>query len=274
MTDIGKSLERFRARLNASVRGRLLLRVVSEVGEIGVVDSAMTLAAQSFTSLVPVMIAIGTLGAMDPVSETLRSDYGLDLSGLDSVPDSSAAAFGVAGVLMLIAAATSYARALGRLYARIWSLPIVSFRQSWRWIAVIIVLACGAVSIGAARALDSGPVAEPILVGGAQFAVWLLVWTAVPALLVPRGIPVRARWTTGASTAVGLTGLQAGSIVVLPQVLNNAEQQFGFLGIVFTLIGWLFVYSAIVVVAATAIHALTQDDHKGGPGTWLRKAER
>jgi membrane protein len=37
---------------------------------------------------------------------------------------------------------------------------------------------------------------------------------------------------------------------------------------VFTLIGWLFVYSAIVVVAATIVQAFSEDD--GQPGMWLR----
>lgn len=270
MIDTRNLLDRIRARLRTTARGRAAVRVVFEVLEIGVVDRAMTLAAQSFTSLVPVMIAIGTLGAMDPVSEALRSDYGLDLAELDGATDESATAFGVVGVFMLVISATSYARALGRAYGRIWGLAVPSLRQGWRWIVVIIAVATGATAIGTARALGDVPVVGAGLMVSAQFAVWLLVWTAIPALLLPVGLPTRARWSTGALTALGLTALQVASVVALPRIMNSAEKQFGVLGMVFTMIGWLFVYSAIVVISATVVHALTQDVDDDAPGRWLR----
>lgn len=262
MVDVRNTVHCARARLRAAPRGRLIFRIVADVVDIGVVDRAMTLAAQAFTSLVPVMITIGTLGAMDPVSEALSADYGLDLTALDDGPtDSSAAAFGVVGVLMLVVSATSYARALGRIYGRIWSLPIPSFRQGWRWLLVIVAVASGSIAIGAARVFGDVPLVGPVLVFAAQFVVWLLVWTAVPTLLVPRGISPLARWSTGVLSAAGLTVLQIGSAAVLPRIMNSAERQFGFLGMVFALIGWLFVYSAIVVVAAIIVHAVARDIH-------------
>ena len=270
MIDTSNVLDRTRARLRTTAPGRAAVRVVFEVLEVGVVDRAMTLAAQSFTSLVPVMIAIGTLGAMDPVSDALRSDYGLDLSDLDGADEASATAFGVVGVFMLVISGTSYARALARSYGHIWSSAIPTYRQGWRWIVVIVAVAAGAMAIGAARALDDVPVVGSWLMAMAQFAIWLLVWTAIPALLLPLGLPARARWSTGALTALGLTVLQVASVAALPRIMNSAVKQFGVLGMVFTMIGWLFVYSAIVVVSATVVHALTQDDEADGPGRWLR----
>ncbi|MGK9274002.1 hypothetical protein KXR83_23670 [Williamsia muralis] len=270
MIDTRNVLDRARARLRTTARGRAAVRVVFEVLEIGVVDRAMTLAAQSFTSLVPVMIAIGTLGAMDPVSEALRSDYGLDLSELDGATEPSATAFGVVGVFMLVISGTSYARALARTYGQIWSSAIPTYRQGWRWIVVILAIAVGAMAIGAARALDDVPVVGPWLMVATQFAIWLLVWTAIPALLLPIGLPTRALWSTGALTALGLTGLQVASVVALPRIMNSAEKQFGVLGMVFTMIGWLFVYSAIAVISATVVHALTQDVDDDALGRWLR----
>ncbi|PVY30131.1 hypothetical protein [Williamsia muralis] len=270
MIDTRNVLDRTRARLRTTARGRAAVRVVIEVLEIGVVDRAMTLAAQSFTSLVPVMIAIGTLGAMDPVSEALRSDYGLDLSELDGATEASATAFGVVGVFMLVISGTSYARALARTYGQIWSSAIPTYRQGWRWIIVILAVAAGAMAIGAARTLDDVPVVGPWLMVATQFAIWLLVWTGIPALLLPAGLPTRARWSTGALTALGLTVLQVASVVALPRIMNSAEKQFGVLGMVFTMIGWLFVYSAIVVISATVVHALTQDVDDDAPGRWLR----
>lgn len=260
MADMRNAARRILEMLRATARGRLVVRVAYAVVEINVVDRAMTLSAQAFTSLVPVMMAIGTLGAMDSVAETLESDYGLDLRDMNGAPTSSAAAFGAVGVLMLVVSATSFARALGRIYGHIWSHPVVAYRQGWRWILVVIVLSIGAAAVGAARSLADVPSVGPVLVYSSQFALWFVVWTAVPTLLVRRGIPFRARWSTGVLTAAGLTALQMGSVIVLPRVMNSAEQQFGYLGMMFTLIGWLFVYMAIVVIAAVVVRSSTRQD--------------
>lgn len=268
MNQARRSIERGRVRLQETARGQLLFRAVSDVVEVGVVDRAMTLAAQAFTSLVPVMIAIGTLGAMDPVSESLRSDYGLDLSDLDAAGDSSTTTFGVVGVLMLVVSATSYARALGRTYGHIWNVAHLRFRQGWRWVLVIIAIATGAVAIAAARELNSVPVVGHVLTWVVQFAIWAMVWTAVPGLLTGSGISARARWCSGIVTAAGLTALEIGSAVALPRIMQSAQSQFGLLGMVFTLIGWLFVFSAIVVVAATMVHSVAASE--GSCSTWLR----
>ncbi|MCJ0902793.1 hypothetical protein [Rhodococcus sp. ARC_M6] len=42
---------------------------------------------------------------------------------------------------MLIVSATSFARALGRMYARTWLVPATTFRQAWSWLAVVVVIA-------------------------------------------------------------------------------------------------------------------------------------
>lgn len=64
----------------------------------------------------------------------------MDLSGLETGTRPSAA-FGVVGVLMLIVSAASYARALGRMYARTWLVPTTAFRQAWRWLVVVVLIA-------------------------------------------------------------------------------------------------------------------------------------
>ena len=266
--DEARSLfDRGRARLQGMPRGQLIFDAVSDVVEVGVVDRAMTLAAQAFTSLVPVMIAIGTLGAMDPVSEALRTEYGLNLADLDASGDSSTTSFGVVGVLMLVISATSYARALGRTYGHIWAAPNLSFRQGWRWVVVIFATAFGAVAIAAARALTIVPVAGHVLTWIVQFVTWAVVWTAVLGLLTGSAVPPRARWCSGVATGAGLTALEIGSALALPRIMQSAQSQFGLLGMVFTIIGWLFVFSSIVVVAATVVRSVAASE--GTWSTWL-----
>ena len=39
-------------------------------------------------------------------------------------------------------------------------------------------------------------------------------------------------------------------------VLSNAEERFGTLGVVFSVIGWLFVYAWITVAAVVVVHTV------------------
>ncbi|ERB49910.1 hypothetical protein N806_01725 [Rhodococcus sp. P27] len=58
---------------------RLATDATIDVFEVGLVDSAMTLAAQAFTSLLPVMIAASTLEKLKPLADVARDDLGVQL---------------------------------------------------------------------------------------------------------------------------------------------------------------------------------------------------
>lgn len=55
---------------------RLATDATVDVFEVGLVDSAMTLAAQAFTSLLPVMIAASTLEKLKPLADAAKDDLG------------------------------------------------------------------------------------------------------------------------------------------------------------------------------------------------------
>ncbi len=101
-------------------------------------DRSMTLAAQSFTSVLPVAIVASSLGNHDAVTRGFFDQFGIDVDGVgvgvgvDAVglDDPSFAAFGIVGTLMVLIGGTSFARALGRMYGRIWKVPTLRF-TSW-----------------------------------------------------------------------------------------------------------------------------------------------
>ncbi|GAA3154201.1 hypothetical protein GCM10020255_034510 [Rhodococcus baikonurensis] len=136
---------------------RLATDATVDVFAVGLVDSAMTLAAQAFTSLLPVMIAASTLEKLKPLADAAKDDLGVQLPDAQIINTSTAAAFGIVGLLMLLISSTSYARALGRMYGRIWSVPTATLRQAWRWIAVVFVVATSVVGAALCRELNGVP---------------------------------------------------------------------------------------------------------------------
>lgn len=249
-------------------RRRLASRISLDILEVGLVDSAMTLAAQAFTSLLPVMIAASTFQRLQPLAATARDDLGIDLPPIGAASVGTAAAFGVLGLLMLLVSSTSYARALGRMYGRIWHVPIATLRQAWRWLAVVLVIATSVAAAVICHQLKTLPAAGRLLEFASTYAVGALAWTAVPMLLTANRMTTRMCIGSGLLTATGLSALHVASTLFLPRITHTSQDQFGLLGVMFTLISWLFIFSGIIVVASVIVSSVAKDD--GPLGIWLR----
>lgn len=264
-----KTCERLKVWATITPRRRLASRVGFDLVEVGLVDSAMTLAAQAFTSLLPVMIAASTFAELQPLSEAARKNLGVDTAPLALTNSGTATAFGVVGLLMLLISSTSYARALGRMYGRIWHVPIATLRQAWRWLAVVLVIGGSTAASVVCHTLNSVPVVGRLLEFTAVFSLWALAWTVVPLLLTANRMTTRMCIGSGLLTAAGLSAFHVASALVLPRIIETSRDQFGFLGVMFTLISWLFVFSAIVVTASTIVGSVAEDN--GPLGVWIRR---
>ncbi|MFC7451203.1 hypothetical protein [Rhodococcus daqingensis] len=266
-----------RGWLKRTSAGRTVARVIKGIIDIELADRSMTLAAQEFTSVLPVIIAVGTIGNLDAVGDTLYEQLGLDPSGLDlstitagSLESNTPtfATFGVIGMLMVILGGTSFARALGRLYGRVWNIPTLTIRGSWRWVAVLMAVASSIALLGVARNLAGIDWVGPPLAFGSELIIWFALWSAVPYLLTEGRLAGRVLWATAAMTAAGLALLRIAGRIYLPLAGESAQEKFGALGLVFTAITWMFVMSGVVVAAATTIKALALDE--GWIGRLLR----
>ncbi|MCP2294426.1 membrane protein [Nocardia amikacinitolerans] len=241
-------------------------RIVDGCVEIEIVDRSMTLAAQIFTSVLPVLIAGSFLPYWDLASLAINDQLGFDTTmlvsgvGTFTVTDPTFAAFGVVGLLMVVISALSFAKALARVYGKIWHVPSIGVRNAWRWLVVLLLVALSVVLIGAIRELTGlRYVGVPLAIAG-ELAIWMIVWTLSPYLLTMGKLSGRVLWMTGALTASGLTVVRAAGRLVLPRITETAYTRFGLLGPVFTSISWLFVLSAVVVGAATITKALALDE--------------
>ncbi|MFD6858035.1 hypothetical protein ACFWCF_11955 [Rhodococcus sp. NPDC060090] len=177
---------RVRAELNTHPAGRALERILLGLGRIELVDRSMTLAAQLFTSVLPVIMAASVLVDSAALRETLLDPFGVDPNSF--VQDgfevtSEAAAFGAVGLLMVLISGTSFARALGRVYGKIWATPVLRLSHAWRWCAVLLLVATSALATGLIHQLGS-----PILAVVAQ-----LVHVGVRVDGMPGAAHIRSR---------------------------------------------------------------------------------
>ncbi|MFC4605977.1 hypothetical protein [Rhodococcus kronopolitis] len=262
--------------------GRTVARTIQAIVDIELADRAMTLAAQEFISVLPVIIAVGTIGNLDPVAGTMTDQFGvnpyamgLTTATADAVSADSPtfATFGVFGLLMVILSGTSFARALGRLYGRVWDIPTLSIRRGWRWVAVLFAVAISVGLISGTRHLTGVNWFDVPLAFALELAIWFALWTAVPYLLTEGRLAGRLLWATAALTAVGLAVVRIAGRVYLPLAADSAQSKFGSLGLVFTTISWMFVLSGVIVGSAAIVKALALDEGivgrvlRGGPGS-------
>ena len=240
--------------------GRLALRVSRDLRDLEVVDRGMTLAAHAFTSILPILIVVGALRAtLDPQADAIFAEH-LGFSDataemLDkSLPPGARElrVIGVVGVVVLVIAATSFARALERSFQTIWRTPKVSIRFAWRWLVAIVAVVIGIALIVATRIIVHGGGALPVLEFIAEVAIWGALWWIAGWIVMNRRVSLRAL-LPGAVLA-GVAFAIAGQVarVVLPPILAEAALRFGILGVAFSYIGWLLVMSCILLIAATA----------------------
>ena len=277
---IGASLERLPARLRDPVEsvlsrwlGRTLIRTATASVRVGLFDRAMTIAAQFFTSVLPILILATTWAGKDE-AEAISNAMGMpeeSRSLIDQALSSSeTAAFGIVGTLFVLGSATSLSRALTRAFVAIWQVrrPKGSIGTAWRWLAVVLVLALALV-VG------------HTLSEQAKFLPPRAVWPVALSLLTDVGVAVFVPWVLLAGI-VGVRQLLPGALVFavvmlgvrpaadawLPRALETSAERYGPIGLAFTYLAWLYVVSFIFVAATILGQVLATD--RGRLGRWIR----
>src|SRR3954469_8035207 len=156
-------------------------------------DRAMTLAAQAFTSIFPVVI-VAFSGLPQPesawrggrVAQALALPAGTRSALSAAFPQEAeqATTFTMLSLLIVLLSATSFSRALTRMYAKAWSVRGPGWRSPWRWIAAVVAITACTVTLQALHRTAGGNAAA---VAGALLltcAVNTVLWTWVPSLLL------------------------------------------------------------------------------------------
>lgn len=245
--------------------GATMWRIVDGLIEVQLVDRSLALAAQIFTSVLPVIIAASVFSGWQTGTDTIKDQFGFDSQTLSVVGeadtgDPSFAAFGVVGLLMVLISGTSFARALGRVYGAVWQVPSIGPRDAWRWLATLVAVALSVALVGQTRVLGQIRYAGGPLALGGEILIWTLVWALAPYLLTKGVLRGRLLWVCAALTAIGLSVVHIAGRIALPRITLNAQRHFGSWGLAFTSVSWLFVMSIVIVGAATVIRGLALDE--------------
>jgi membrane protein len=255
------------ARLVDTWPGRVVEHGARALREIEILDRSMTLAAQAFTSLFPLLILVATLRPrQNQVGTALADSLGLNEQARASLeaalPAGGTAAntFGVIGALVVLISATSFSRALVRIYVRIWDAPPPpAVRGFWRLLAVLLGVVLLLVLLTTVRRVLSGVPLSSLVDAIVSFLLGCLLWTWTPWILLARQVPMRMLAPGGVLMAVCMIVLSVAGGIYLPRALSSATRQYGALGVSFTYVTWLFVIM-IALVGSTALGAVIARD--------------
>ena len=277
MTDLRRRVEPAVRLAQNGLPGRILGRLI----EVQFLDRMVILAAQAFSAILPLFIVVSTISPHpggDSPARVLAGKLGLgggEMSSLRAAvvpPPSARASIGVLGVVLALLTATSFARALQRSYQLAWRLPPVGLRAAWRPLALVVGLALYVELLFLFGRLVRGVPAGSVLEDLVTFAGAWALWTGAGWILLAGRVRPRLLAAGGLLTAVGFAMLRRLSAFYLPNLVTSNQQQFGLLGVAFTLFSWLST-CALVIVVATVIGAVLAED-PGRLGRFIRTPRR
>lgn len=253
-----------------SAPGRFALRVARDLSGLGLIDRGMTLAAHVFTSVLPILIIAGALrSSLEPDSRPIFAQHlGFDENTAEilqkSLPGGAQElrATGVIGLVLLVIAATSFARALERSLRAIWHTPAVSIRFAWRWLAAVAAVIIGLGVIVFARIMLAGEGPMPVIEFIAEVAVWSALWWLASWIVVSGRISLRELLPGSVLAGLGFAVAGLFGRAFLPPLLADSATRFGVLGMAFTYIGWLLVLACILLLAATIGRVVYLTSHR------------
>ena len=237
-------------------------------------DRAMTVAAQAFTSIFPILIMVAALLGSGP-SEQFAEAAELPPASRNLIEDAlrsgrGIGTFGVVGSIIVLVSATSLSRALARAYGAVWDLPRLStgLSMAWRWLATVVLLATFLVAnrlLGwLTDRLPFSDVTAAIILALADVGIAVLV----PWLLVNGLVPVRMLLPGGILFAVAMLFVRPAGHLYLPRALAASGERYGPIGLAFVYVSWLYALSFALLLAALLGQVIARDE--GVVGRFIR----
>ncbi|MFH9728240.1 YhjD/YihY/BrkB family envelope integrity protein [Streptomyces sp. NPDC017254] len=261
--------ERFR-RLRSSAEERLpvLSEVANRLLSGNLLDGGTRLAAQAFLAAVPLLFAVAAFAPQsvrEQLRDSLRAMFGLsgrsDVELQQVLGHSGDAELrettGAVGLVVALASATSFSRAMARVCERAWALPKSRTRVAvWRWLVWLLVLMIAVLLQGPLRdGFGAGLwVGVPVF-----FLVSTGIWMWTQHLLLVGRVPWRLLLPGGLLAAVATSVLSLTARLYMPNALNRALAEYGSLGLVLTMLSWLIVVCAALTFAFTIGAVLAQE---------------
>jgi membrane protein len=237
-----------------------LRRIVDELARIELLDRSLALGAQALLALIPLLMVVGAFMPADWGSELtsqVRQVIGVSNDVMQPVREAATSAGSAVqevswiSMVVALASASSFARALARTYCKVWGLPayhgVGAIRRSLLWIAGwVVTLQILAIAL---RAFSDVPMTRAVHLS-LQLGFNVLLWWWTAHLLLQGRVSWRALLPGAVVSAVLVVLLSLASRVFMPRYARVNLEQFGPLGLVFAIASWLVVFGGVLVLAA------------------------
>lgn len=244
----------------AAIKTRIMTGPASQVvrswGHVRPTESAFILAAHLFLSVFPLLLVMSLFvpNFVADIGSALRDRLGLKgdtqqaMGALIGGTQTSGHGWvTVLGLLMALVSATSFTRALQRVYERSWELPPLGLRGSWRGLVWLLGLFAYLETLAMSVRMTAGAsYIRPLLTVLFAFLLWW--WT--PYVLLGGRVRWRSLALTGLISAIVVAILGWVSSIYMPYVLSSNESKYGTIGVVFALESWLAVLCGALVLCA------------------------
>lgn len=247
--------------------GRVTLASARSFARLEIFDRSMTIAAQFFTSVFPLLIILSVSfgsGDSERFSEWLNlpPDTRKVVDDAVNTTDSTGSYF-LISVLIVLASGTSLSRAMSRAFANIWDLskPKSKVRSAWRWVAVLAIFSTFLVvspSIpGLAQEIPPSPTLSLLVLQSLSF---LAVSGLVPWILLEGRVSIRML-VPGALLFMIVLDLSRPLIqFYLPRAIASSAEHYGTIGVAFAYISFLYMVSFGYLGCVTLGSVIARDD--------------
>lgn len=262
-----------------SSRGRpLLARAVAlartcldRLVEMQFVDRSVALGSLAFTALVPLLvIASAFLPGTDGLATELirrfhlRGDTAQLVHEVFAQPDAVRQSVSWLGVVLLIAAALSFTRALQRVYEHAWRLEtrgLAGTRAGLIWIGGVVVWSTLFAAVRDWLLGLTGPVGSLTILLAGNAALWL--WS--PWILLAGRVDWRALVPSALLTSVAMSAISVGSVIYMPEAIGRSATHYGPIGIAIALVSWLVGIGFALTVSAGVGAVLGEQADESAP---------
>jgi membrane protein len=242
-----------------SLGARLLARFLAVEGA----QAATLLAAQAFTSLVPMLVVVAALSpASGDLGDRLVDRFGLhgaaaeQMHALFNGAGDVSGAVAWVGLAILLVSALSFTRALQRVFERAYAIRVgrrEAVIRGFVWLAGFAVWVALLAPLHDQLADAGGLGLTAVVVGVSGFVLWL----ATPVVLLGRRHWRRLAWGAAVSATIGaVIGVASG--IWLPLALNWSARRYGLIGVAFTLQTVLLLEAGAIVAGAVAGATLSE----------------